>query len=456
MKKITQHALRALGGRVEQILREFTFPELVGSRCKIPIATKTRKYSPRDRSPGGIIAGPLATHQGEPCSIPGGFAPGSPHVGIVPDDVADRRVLSETSFISGPCAPALLHTHFASPSLALKTSMLRAAQFTPEDKKSSGERSGELVGHGTGPPLPIHLRGYLAAAPRSLPSQYPIRGGIQGREKQQRSEKTRQPSVTSAMFPTCENPPAADSPNRASNPNPSCAAVCNDDVNMPLLYCTVSDDAMALLSVSEDVHMDGMDNSLSISGRSCRYCGLGNVMGPESYSPGTELQIPYSRSTPMWVKRDRVGAATERKHRLLVQPTEFAWNFVNSHGRAAQSLWAAGGSWFESQSSSSDVHPRTASGRLRWGVCDYSWARSPTPLHLSWYDICNGYIKNSFLESVPFYKHIVVFSGGLHCGNRTGRGLFYHDFCLFWPAASSVSRRSDRNAGPRMTVVTVE
>ncbi|KAJ8866466.1 hypothetical protein PR048_032309 [Dryococelus australis] len=40
-------------------------------------------------------------------------------------------------------------------------------------KRSNGERSGERVGHGTGTPLPIHLRGYSAAAPRALPSRHP-------------------------------------------------------------------------------------------------------------------------------------------------------------------------------------------------------------------------------------------------------------------------------------------
>ncbi|KAJ8893988.1 hypothetical protein PR048_006594 [Dryococelus australis] len=45
--------------------------------------------------------------------------------------------------------------------------------------------------------------------------------------------------------------------------------VCNDDVNVPSLSCTESDDVMVPPSISEDVHVDGMDNSLSISGQSC-------------------------------------------------------------------------------------------------------------------------------------------------------------------------------------------
>ncbi|KAJ8880013.1 hypothetical protein PR048_020635 [Dryococelus australis] len=42
--------------------------------------------------------------------------PGFSHVGIVPDDVADRQVFSGISRFPGPCILALLHTHLASPS----------------------------------------------------------------------------------------------------------------------------------------------------------------------------------------------------------------------------------------------------------------------------------------------------------------------------------------------------
>ncbi|KAJ8873678.1 hypothetical protein PR048_024509 [Dryococelus australis] len=59
--------------------------------------------------------------------------------------------------------------------------------------------------------------------------------------------------------------------------------VCNDDVNTPSLTCTVSYDAVVLPSVREDVYVDGMENSLSISGRSCRYCG-------ETYSKSSNVR----------------------------------------------------------------------------------------------------------------------------------------------------------------------
>ncbi|KAJ8883791.1 hypothetical protein PR048_015645 [Dryococelus australis] len=54
-------------------------------------------------------------------------APGFSHVGIVPDDAASR-VFSGISRFPRPCNSALLRTHPALPSSALKTLMLRAAQ----------------------------------------------------------------------------------------------------------------------------------------------------------------------------------------------------------------------------------------------------------------------------------------------------------------------------------------
>ncbi|KAJ8878051.1 hypothetical protein PR048_022514 [Dryococelus australis] len=69
---------------------------------------------------------PLASHRGEPGSIPGRFS----HVGIMPDDATDRRVYSGISRFPRPFIPALLHTHLTSPSPALKTSTLRAVKIS--------------------------------------------------------------------------------------------------------------------------------------------------------------------------------------------------------------------------------------------------------------------------------------------------------------------------------------
>ncbi|KAJ8876152.1 hypothetical protein PR048_024061 [Dryococelus australis] len=60
----------------------------------------------------GVVVRLLASHPGEPSSIPGGVAPGFSQVGIVPDDATSRRVFSGISSFPRPFIPALLHTHF--------------------------------------------------------------------------------------------------------------------------------------------------------------------------------------------------------------------------------------------------------------------------------------------------------------------------------------------------------
>ncbi|KAJ8897256.1 hypothetical protein PR048_002602 [Dryococelus australis] len=80
---------------------------------------------------GGIVVSLITSQLGEPCSIPRGVARGFPHVGILPDDAADRRVSSRISSFPSPCITALFHTNIASPSSALKTSTLRATQISP-------------------------------------------------------------------------------------------------------------------------------------------------------------------------------------------------------------------------------------------------------------------------------------------------------------------------------------
>ncbi|KAJ8867237.1 hypothetical protein PR048_031036 [Dryococelus australis] len=68
------------------------------------------------------VVRPLAFHQVELGSVPEFLI-----VRIVPDDAA---FLGDLKFPPPPCIPALLHSHLASPSSALKTSMLRAAQVS--------------------------------------------------------------------------------------------------------------------------------------------------------------------------------------------------------------------------------------------------------------------------------------------------------------------------------------
>ncbi|KAJ8871572.1 hypothetical protein PR048_027898 [Dryococelus australis] len=56
---------------------------------------------------GGVMVLLLASHPGEPGSIPGGVTPGFPLVAVMPDDAAGRRVSSGISCFPRPCIPAL-------------------------------------------------------------------------------------------------------------------------------------------------------------------------------------------------------------------------------------------------------------------------------------------------------------------------------------------------------------
>ncbi|KAJ8882524.1 hypothetical protein PR048_014335 [Dryococelus australis] len=76
-------------------------------------------YQLKSRKRGGVVVRLLASHLGEPGSIPSGVALGSSHVGIVPSDTAGRRVFSEISYFL---------SHSSAPSFSLYTTMLRATQ----------------------------------------------------------------------------------------------------------------------------------------------------------------------------------------------------------------------------------------------------------------------------------------------------------------------------------------
>ncbi|KAJ8869290.1 hypothetical protein PR048_030863 [Dryococelus australis] len=75
-----------------------------------------------------------SSNQSEPDSITGQITPGLSQVGIVPDNAADRRGFflgGGISRFTRPFIPDLLHSHLSSPSSALMTSVLRAAQISP-------------------------------------------------------------------------------------------------------------------------------------------------------------------------------------------------------------------------------------------------------------------------------------------------------------------------------------
>ncbi|KAJ8867733.1 hypothetical protein PR048_031536 [Dryococelus australis] len=114
-----------LGRREEQRFTVFI------SRCVIHCdAESVREESTRPLplfAPGNLIPSkwvdyspPTKAHRDR---FPEGSLPGFSHVGIVPDDAASGWVFLGISHLPFPCIPALVHTHLASPSSALKTSL---------------------------------------------------------------------------------------------------------------------------------------------------------------------------------------------------------------------------------------------------------------------------------------------------------------------------------------------
>ncbi|KAJ8895060.1 hypothetical protein PR048_000385 [Dryococelus australis] len=101
-------------------------------RLSCRIAHLWKNVLSRQRGPAVSL---LASHHGEPGSIPGRGIPGFSHVPIVPGDVAGRRVYLGISRSPRPSISELLHTHLAPPPSALKTTLLkplrlRAAQIS--------------------------------------------------------------------------------------------------------------------------------------------------------------------------------------------------------------------------------------------------------------------------------------------------------------------------------------
>ncbi|KAJ8897435.1 hypothetical protein PR048_002781 [Dryococelus australis] len=101
-----------------------------------------------DREPcGGVVVRLLASHIDEPGSIPDGVSPEFLHVEIMPGDVAGPRVFSGISRFPRPLIRALLHTHLASPSSAVNTSMLRAAQISSSTDKQTNKQILQICVH---------------------------------------------------------------------------------------------------------------------------------------------------------------------------------------------------------------------------------------------------------------------------------------------------------------------
>ncbi|KAJ8876705.1 hypothetical protein PR048_021152 [Dryococelus australis] len=85
--------------------------------------------------PFGVVVRLIASRLGEPGSSPGGVSSVFSHAGMVPEYAASLRIFSWVSRLPHPFNLALLHTHLASPSSALKTSISSQVKGFPVTKK---------------------------------------------------------------------------------------------------------------------------------------------------------------------------------------------------------------------------------------------------------------------------------------------------------------------------------
>ncbi|KAJ8897314.1 hypothetical protein PR048_002660 [Dryococelus australis] len=107
----------------ELVQKEMVKGELESAACEIIMEKK--------RSHDVVVVRLLASHLGSKLgSIPGRVSSRFLHVGIILNNAACQWVFSGISHFSRPFIPELLHTRLTSPTSALKTSLLWAAQIS--------------------------------------------------------------------------------------------------------------------------------------------------------------------------------------------------------------------------------------------------------------------------------------------------------------------------------------
>ncbi|KAJ8867274.1 hypothetical protein PR048_031073 [Dryococelus australis] len=89
----------------DEVANQNTVPAVVAGELYLHLGFRSHTCM---RSSDGAVVRALASHHGDPGSIPGGLTPRFSHVGIVLDDAACRRVLSGHSRFPRPCIPAPL------------------------------------------------------------------------------------------------------------------------------------------------------------------------------------------------------------------------------------------------------------------------------------------------------------------------------------------------------------
>ncbi|KAJ8869731.1 hypothetical protein PR048_028739 [Dryococelus australis] len=147
--------------------------------------------------------GQLASHQGEPGSIPGRVTPGFSHAAIVSDEDAGRRVFSGISHFPRPFTPAQLHTRLVSLPSPLKTQTSSLQVDVSRMFLLCTTRTQYL-----------HFITYRFFVQRGLESRWDRSevSSEQGRNEwagggeREISEKTHQPASSSGTSPACENP----------------------------------------------------------------------------------------------------------------------------------------------------------------------------------------------------------------------------------------------------------
>ncbi|KAJ8889176.1 hypothetical protein PR048_008670 [Dryococelus australis] len=200
------------------------------------LLSPTQYLSPTPSCSSGVVVRLLASHLGEPVSIPGGVARGFSHVGIVPDNGAGWWGFLGISRFPYPFIPALLHTHLASLSSALNTSMLRAAQNLSFSKMHGMDEGGYTdqnilaeykkvvnVSRG-GRRFDWRVEGLRRHSRATFAFRCPLRGECGSRERRRRKGRRRRPGRTPALLPAnCESlpPPLTLSPSPTAFTTPA-------------------------------------------------------------------------------------------------------------------------------------------------------------------------------------------------------------------------------------------